>query len=226
MKLTIVIPAFNEEEMLIKATQNLPKTIVGINKIETVVVDDGSTDKTFKRARSIASTIIRHPVNVGLGGALATGFSYAKFTNCDILVTFDSDGQHNASDIELLVRPITENIADVVIGSRMMGMGYMPLSRKMVNYIANIITLLMGGQKSTDSQSGLRAFNKKAISLIEIKTTGMEVSSEILCEVKKHSLRLQEIPIAAIYTQYSQTKGQRISNAPNVFFQLFKRLIR
>lgn len=226
MKLTIVIPAYNEEGMLVKATQRLPKGLIGISQIEKVVIDDGSVDKTSHQAQSIADTLIRHPINVGLGGALATGFAYAKQSDCDILVTFDSDGQHKASDIEHLIRPIIENKADVVIGSRMMGKGYMPPSRKMVNYIANIITGLMGGQKSSDSQSGLRAFNKKAVALIEIKTTGMEVSSEILCEIKRHRLRLQEIPIAAIYTEYSQTKGQRISNAPNVFFQLFKRLIR
>ncbi len=229
MKLLVVIPAYNEAVMIVRVVKSVKKAlkkISGFSKKEVVVINDGSSDKTATLAARYSDLVLNHLTNQGLGAALSTGFIYGKRHQFDILVTFDADGQHRATDIWKLIQPIQKNQADVVIGSRLLGLGKMPLSRILINYVANILTFFTGGVWSTDSQSGLRAINKKALNLLKLRTRGMEVSSEILTQVKMHNLRYSEIAIPAIYTDYSQTKGQQLRNAPGVFFRLIFRIIR
>lgn len=225
MKTLIIVPAFNEAESICDVIADL-KTC-GYKDI--VVIDDGSTDNSGKLASQSGAVILPHLINRGLGAALGTGFEYAKAVNADITVTFDSDGQHRACDIEKLISPIITKKADVVIGSRMLNLGKMPFDRKIINILANWLTFLFYGVKTTDSQSGLRAFNNKSLNLIQIKTDRMEVSSEILKEIKKNNLKFLEIPIMPIYSQYSRNKGQDgigNLNAINVSFKMFLRLFR
>ena len=123
-------------------------------------------------------------------------------------LSLDADGQHDQNEICRLVAAI-ENGANVVIGSRMMmGSAGMPFHRKIAQVIGNLVTFVLFGARVTDSQSGFRAFNRKALQHIEIRTNRMEVSSEIIAEVKRNKLKLVEVPISAIYTNYSLAKGQ------------------
>ena len=218
-KLAIIIPAFNEEAMIQKVIMSIPRKIPHCQKPTIIVINDGSTDGTKNQVKSTDARVVTHILNRGLGGALGTAFMLTKKERYDVIVTLDADGQHNPTEISRLIQPIIDGVADVVIGSRLMSPTMPPL-RKLINIFSNVVTFLLFGIMTSDSQSGFRAFSKAAIEKISIKTQGMEVSSEIFREIQKHNLTKVEIPIKAIYTNYSLSKGQRISNAPNVFWKL------
>jgi glycosyltransferase involved in cell wall biosynthesis len=226
MKMLIGIPAYNEENMLGKAIKSLPKKIKGMEKIDILVVDDGSFDKTSDVAAKSGAVVIRHIINRGLGGALKTIFAYARRLDYDVLVTFDADGQHIGSDLPRLVDVYKDMKTDVVIGSRWKGEKHKPLVRYIINQLANYLTFMLFGIWTSDSQSGFRLFGRKAVRTINIQTDGMEVSSEIFREIKKNNLSFYEAPIKTVYTDYSRFKGQPISNSLNVFIQLLLRLFR
>lgn len=226
MKLLIGIPAYNESKMISQVINTLPKKITGIKKIDILVVDDGSSDTTSNKARKSGAWVIKHLLNRGLGGALKTLLAFAKMKKYDILVTFDADGQHCPADIEKLIVPIIKKQKDVVIGSRWSTSKSLRWTRYWVNQFANILTFILFGVWSSDTQSGLRAFNRRAIEKINIVSDGMEVSSEFFKEIYRHKLTFTELPIQAVYTNYSRSKGQRLDNAPEVFFQLILRLLR
>ena len=208
MKLFIVIPAYNEEGTVGEVVQELwALELPGIEK-EVIVVDDGSMDRTGEAARLEGAFVIRHIVNRGVGGALGTGIAAALRKGADIIVTYDADGQHAASDIEKMIGPIQGGSADVVLGTRMLDSGPMPWTRRIANQIANLITLTLSGIKTTDSQCGFRAYSRSAAQKIDIRSNQYEVCSEICQEIKRHSLVSKEVPIQVIYTRYSLSKGQ------------------
>lgn len=222
----ILIPAYNEEPMLGNVLKKIPKSLPGVWKIITVVVDDGSDDTTFQIAKKNHVAVLRHQINRGLGGALGTGFTYARKLNFDILVTLDADGQHLPKDIRRIIQPILEDSADIVIGSRLLARSTMPLLRKLMNIGSNIVTWAFFGVWTSDSQSGFRAFSKKAIDSIQLRTQRMEVSSEFFREIRRNNLKKAEIAIKAIYTPYSLSKGQKLSNAYGIFAKLMLRSLR
>jgi glycosyltransferase involved in cell wall biosynthesis len=220
-KLFIVIPAYNEEKSIGQVIDDL-KT-AGYNNI--IVVDDGSTDRTAEIVMGKRVILLSHVINRGLGGALGTGLEAAYQYNADIAVTFDADGQHCVSDIPNMIKPIKRRKADVVIGSRMVNHKGMPFVRVIGNRLLNIVTWILFGIWTTDSQSGMRAFSRKALEKIETRTSRMEVSSEFFNEIKRHRLRFAEVPITVIYTQYSKAKGQSSWNALKIVFKLILRKI-
>lgn len=226
MKLVIIVPAYNEAQVIFKVLKGLPVKIPGIFKVEKIVINDGSTDGTLKEAKKAKVKVLSHIFNRGLGAAIKTGLDYAKQVNADIAVTFDSDGQHNPKDLSKILKPIILNQADLVIGSRFKKRQKMPVDRFILNWFANLTTFILFGVSSTDTQSGLRAFSKKAIDKINYKADKMEFSSEILLEAKKHNLNVVEVPINAIYTDYSRVKGQKNINAIFVFSKFLVRLLR
>ncbi|MEK7145583.1 MAG: glycosyltransferase family 2 protein [Patescibacteria group bacterium] len=206
MHVWIVIPAYNEA-----------KTLEGVLKLlhkdgfhNTLVVDDGSKDKTFEIAKEHAKVAVRHRLNRGLGGALGTGIIAALRMGADYIVTFDADGQHDVKDLGRVLEPLKKGEADAVIGSRLLQPEGMPWFRRIQNRIGNVITLILFGVWTTDSQSGLRAFTRAGAEKIQIKTNRMEVSSEIIHEIGRKKLRFVEVPIKAIYTDYSLSKGQSL----------------
>jgi len=232
MTLLIILPAFNEEKVIENVLVRLKKEIKKIKKesklkIKIVVVNDGSTDKTSKIAKRQKIYVLNHLLNRGLGGALSTGFRFAKKMNADLALTMDSDGQHDPRDIKKVIKPIITNQADVVIGSRMISKkGKIPPDRKIMITASNIITFLFFGVKTSDSQSGFRCLNKKALTLINLQTQRMEASSEIFSEIKKHKLILKEVPINVIYTEYSRKKGQSNLNSLQILLKLLLKLAR
>lgn len=199
MKTLIIVPAFNEEKSITRVIKDLKKQ--GFKEI--VVIDDGSEDKSGEMAAKEGAIVLRHLVNRGLGAALGTGFAFAKTRKIDALVTFDSDGQHHAKDIKRLLAPLKKSLANVVIGSRFKDLQNAPVERSLANKLANLTTYLFYGVWTTDSQSGFRSFDKKALSVIKIKTDRMEVSSEFFKEIHRNKLKFQEIDIPATYTAQS-----------------------
>src|SRR3990167_2961780 len=223
-KLLIIIPAFNE-------TLAIGKTIRGVRKslrdAEILVVNDGSNDLTGFEAKKAGAIVINHPINRGLGGALGTGLYWAKEQDIECAITFDADGQHDPNDILKVSEPIISGDADVVIGTRTKsGWNEIPWDRKIILTLSNWLTWFLFGIKTTDSTSGLRTFNRKAIEKIQIKTDQMEVSNEFFYEIKRCGLRLKEVPIKVMYTEYSRSKGQKNSNAFSVGVKLLLRLFR
>lgn len=226
MKLLIVIPAFNEAQVIADVLKKIPKKINGIKAVETVVIDDGSRDKTSWVSSLNKVTVINHLLNRGAGAATKTGLTYAKNIDADISVTFDADGQHLHEDILKVVDPILKKKADLVIGSRFLQRQNVPLDRLILNKAANLATLLLFGVFSSDSQSGLRAFSKKAIRLIDFKSDRMEFSSEILLEAKRNNLKIREVSTRAIYSDYSKAKGQKNTNALPILIRFMVKLLR
>lgn len=220
-KVCLVVPAYNEEKTIGRVIDGLLSR--GYDNI--IVVDDGSQDKTAQIAEKKQVCLLRHVVNRGLGGALGTGIEAAINSGADIIVTFDADGQHEADDIKKVMLPIINRKADVVIGSRMIDPDGMPLIRRIGNRIINIITYVLFGTYVTDSQSGLRAFSRDAAKKLNIKTNRMDVSSEIIKEIGRNKLVFEEVPIKAIYTDYSMRKGQSHINGIRIVLDLCVRKI-
>jgi len=203
MRLAVVVPAYNEEKTVGQVVRSLRSAADLV-----LVVDDGSTDGTDAAARAAGAELVSHFMNRGLGAALGTGIAAAVLAGAEIVVTFDADGQHRVEDIPRLIEPILRGRADAVIGCRTAERGRMPVSRRAANWIGNALTYVLFGLWVKDSQSGLRAFSRRAAAELEIKTDRMEVSSEIVKEIRRHGWRLAEIPIVPVYTDYSLSKGQ------------------
>lgn len=228
MKLLIILPALNEAKVL---SSVLSKVKIAAAKLlvqaEICVVDDGSWDQTALIAKKAQVTVLTHVINRGLGASLSTGLEYAKQIQADFAITMDSDGQHDPDDINTVLKPLLNKQADVVIGSRLLqATGHMPLLRQLNNQAFNLLTRMLFGIVTTDSLSGFRGFNKKAIQLIELKTERMEVSNEFFTEIKHHHLKYSEVPIKVIYTQYSLAKGVKPGNVFAIIFRLLLRLVR
>ncbi|OQB44009.1 MAG: Undecaprenyl-phosphate mannosyltransferase [Parcubacteria group bacterium ADurb.Bin159] len=212
----LVIPAYNEEKTIGEVISNVKNYADFV-----VVVDDGSKDRTSEIAEKEGAIVYRHCINLGLGASLITGFKIALKLKGDIIVTFDADGQHCPFDIEKVIAPILDEKAEVVIGTRTKKGGNMPFSRKIYNYIANILTFFLYGNWVSDSQSGLRAFKASALEKLILSSQRMEISSEIVGQIKKQHLKLVEVPISAIYTSYSLSKGQNFKEGLKTAWALF-----
>jgi UDP-N-acetylglucosamine---dolichyl-phosphate N-acetylglucosaminyltransferase len=207
-KQIIVIPAYNEEATVAAVVREATQVADRV-----VVVDDGSRDRTSVLAGEAGAVVVRHAVNRGLGGALGTGIAAAVKLGADAIVTMDADGQHRAVDAARVFERLGQGDVDFVIGSRMLpgqGGGKMPIHRVLFNAVGNALTYLLFGVWVTDSQSGLRGLSRRAAETIDLRTNGMEVSSEFIKEVREKRWPLAEIAIPAIYTEYSLSKGQSL----------------
>jgi glycosyltransferase involved in cell wall biosynthesis len=227
MKALIIVPAYNEVEVIEEALSTLRSSLRKDKVVaDILVVDDGSTDATGQLALPLADYLLTHSRNCGLGAALATGIEFAKREEYDYCVTFDSDGQHDAGDIPKALSKL-ESGYDVIIGSRFIGThSGMPRSRRIVLFLGNLITFLFFGVWTSDSQSGFRGLSKLAIQSISLKSNRMEVSSEFFGEIKRLGLKFTEIPIHIRYTPYSLKKGQKNSHGANVLLKLLYMLTR
>ncbi|KKP88090.1 MAG: Glycosyl transferase family 2 [Berkelbacteria bacterium GW2011_GWA2_35_9] len=224
MKLAIVLPAYNEEKILRSVLESLPKKLTGIKKIYTIVTDDGSKDKTYAVAKKYATVALRHKINLGAGSATITGIRYAtRKLNTDIVITMDSDGQHDPKNISALIKPIVNKKYDVVIGSRMLDSKGMPPIKIFTNKFANFITFIFSGIWASDTQTGFRAYSRKALRKIKLRTTGYEYCTEVFAELKRNNLKFIEVPVKVIYSDYSKAKGQPIANSINVLIKLINR---
>lgn len=219
-KIYVVIPAYNEAQIL----KDVLCELLDYNpSYQLVVVDDGSSDDTAVVARSFPVHVLVHTINLGQGAALATGIEYALSQNAGAIVTFDADGQMRPQDIPALLKEVTENGFDVALGSRFLTAKPTGLTRakKLVLMLATIFTRITTGLKITDTHNGIRAFKAEAIAQIKITQNRMAHASEILSEIAKNKLAYKEVPVTIRYTDYSKAKGQSLSNAFNILFELF-----
>jgi glycosyltransferase involved in cell wall biosynthesis len=219
-KIYIVIPAYNEEGSIGGTIADLKKH--GYNNI--IVIDDGSTDQTFRSAKRSGAVIISHPINLGQGSALQTGMEYALYSGAEAIVTFDADGQHMAGDIAALLKPIRSGKADAALGSRFLNKkSNIPWTKKLILKAGAFLLFLMYGILLTDAHNGLRAFTADAAAKMNLESHGMEHASEIIEKIKLEKIRYIEVPVTIKYTSYSIKKGQRISNSFNILFKMLSR---
>jgi len=218
----IIIPSLNEAPVI-------RKTIEGIIPYgyNIVVVDDGSNDGTCEKVIDLPICILSHSVNLGQGAALQTGIEYALKQGADFLITFDSDGQHNPEDIKKFLNPLRHEHYDVVLGSRFINrenFETIPKLKKKVLQLATWFTRITTRLNVTDTHNGFRAFSRKAAMNIKIMQNRMAHASEILHIIAQKKMRYKEIPTSILYTDYSTKKGQKVSNAINILWDiLFKR---
>ena len=169
MKITVGIPAYNEEK-------NIAKIIVSLKKVadQILVCNDGSTDSTAEIAESLGAIVINHPKNLGYGSAIRSIFLKAKEINAELLVTIDADGQHKIEDVEKVIKPIVDGQADISIGSRFLeGDDNSPKYRKLGIKIITKVTNSSLSEKITDAQSGFRAYNNKVLQSLTPSDSGM-----------------------------------------------------
>ncbi len=221
MKVLAVIPAFNEASRIATTISAVRPLVDGI-----VVVDDGSGDRTADAVPAQQGvTVLRHELNRGQGAALRTGTEAALILGADVIVHVDADGQHDPSFIPSLVKPIADDAADVVFGSRFLGEvpEGIPLFRRVLLHAARTFNVMAMGipRRVTDPQSGMRALSAKAAREIDFVQDRMAHCSEILRRVTRSSLRWVEVPVRIRYTAESLAKGQKSTDALKIAWQLF-----
>lgn len=200
----VIVPAFNEAAVIAPVVTELVKRGYAV-----AVIDDGSGDDTADVAQRAGAHVLRHSINRGQGAALQTGIAFALERGAQCLVTFDSDGQHAAEDVEALLAPLLANRADVVLGSRSLGSTEgMPAIRRAILGAAVIFTRIASGARVTDTHNGLRAFTRDAAAKVDIRLDRMAHASEILDQIVRNDMRYEEVPVHVRYTAYSRRKGQ------------------
>jgi glycosyltransferase involved in cell wall biosynthesis len=186
-------------------------------------VDDGSGDTSSEVARTAGAVVLRHPVNLGQGAALRTGFEFVLRHLDDVshVVTFDADGQHDARDARAMVDRATCEDLDVVLGSRAtMRPEGQPWTRRLVLAGALRLSRLTSGMDLTDTHNGLRVINRRALGVFVLRQRGMAYASELEALIPRHGLSWAEHPVTVTYTEYSRSKGQRNLNAFNIMYDL------
>ncbi len=215
-----IIPAFNEEKSIAKVLLTTEKFVDRI-----VVVDDGSKNLTGDIAKRLGFETLRHESNEGKGAALRTGIEYAqKKLKFDILVTLDSDLQHDPSEIPRLIEPIIEDAADVVIGVRPMEPGIMPRERIVGNKLLDAMSNQQDGKKHRDTQSGFRAYAESALSKVQFLENGMAIESQTFMDAVSAGLRIVEVPISTTYEGITP-KRSRLNHLSQIVDYLLTRTI-
>lgn len=213
----IVIAAYNEERVI---GQTVSEVLAEFPNV--VVVDDCSKDKTSEIAHSSGAHVVRHPVNLGQGAALQTGISYALAKDCEYLVTFDADGQHDHREISPMLTALEASTAQIALGNRFLGNAInMNNQRRRLLRLAGIFTKLTTGLHIEDSHNGFRAIRRSFFDNFEFQQNRMAHASEIFGYISRSKIQFIQHPVTITYTDYSISKGQRGSNALRIVMELF-----
>lgn len=217
----IIIPAFNEAAVV-------GEVIAGVRAVfdHVVCVDDGSTDGTGDIALRSGAHLVRHPVNLGQGAAIQTGVEYARRQpGARFFATFDADGQHRVKDLAAMVDRLGAGDVDVVIGTRFSGRETRrpPFVKRVVLQTAARLSRRGRRLGLTDTNNGLRVFNKKVADGLDITMGGMSHANEFVTLIDENHWRVAEQPVEVLYTEYSKSKGQPLLNGVNIVFDGFLR---
>jgi polyprenyl-phospho-N-acetylgalactosaminyl synthase len=218
----IVIPAFNEAAVI-------AEVVAGVRSVfdHVVCVDDGSSDGTGDIALRAGAHLVRHPVNLGQGAAIQTGVEYARRQpGAQIFATFDADGQHRVKDVAAMVDRLRAGDVDVVIGTRFAAESEgsrPPFLKRMVLQTAARLSRRGRRLGLTDTNNGLRVFNKTVADGLNITMSGMSHANEFVLLIAENHWRVAEEPVEVLYTEYSKSKGQPLLNGVNIIFDGFLR---
>lgn len=193
-KLLVIIPAFNEGGSVGKVVEGVQKYFP---QVDTIVVNDGSTDLTSEIAKSRGAIVLDLPFNLGIGGAMQAGYQYAYEKGYDIAIQVDGDGQHDPKEIGKLLKALEEKKMDMVIGSRFIGgLGYKSsmMRRVGISIFSQVISMIVR-QKITDPTSGFRAANRKAIQLFAFDYPQDYPEPEVVVLLHQCHLKMGEVPV-------------------------------
>lgn len=193
MKILAIIPAYNEEEGL----EQVADQFRDIDFVDILLVNDGSKDHTSELGRKLGFNVIDLPCNLGIGGAVQTGYKFAWENNYDIAIQVDGDGQHNPSYIKDLIKPLNDGIADLVIGSRYLkkeGFQSSFMRRAGIHYFSFLIHLLEK-KRITDPTSGFRACNRKVIELFSNRYPHDYPEPESIACLLRNNFSIEEVPV-------------------------------
>ena len=217
----IVVPSFNEATVIGEVISELRSVFDNV-----VCVDDGSADGTGEIARQAGAHLVRHPINLGQGAAIQTGIEYARSQpGATMFATFDADGQHRVKDLAAMIDRLSVGDVDVVIGTRFgRPVGSRPPFLKRV-VLQTAARLSRRGRRLglTDTNNGLRVFNKTVADGMNITMSGMSHATEIVMMIAENHWRVVEEPVEVLYTDYSKSKGQPLLNGVNIIFDGFLR---
>lgn len=220
LKIIAIVPACNEEKNIAPVIADLRKNQPGI---KIVVLNDASTDQTEKVARASGVTVLNLAVNLGIGGAVQTGFIYARDEKYDIAFQFDGDGQHLASEIDKLLEPLIRKETDVVIGSRFLEKGGFrsSLARQAGIRLISLVNKLLTGRKIMDSTSGFRAFNQKAIAFLAENYSQDYPEPEAVVQLFRNGFNILEVPVQ----MRARLSGQSSIKPIHSFYYIIKVLL-
>jgi glycosyltransferase involved in cell wall biosynthesis len=216
----IVVPAFNEAGIIGDVISELRATFPNV-----VCVDDGSADDTGDIALRAGAHLVRHPVNLGQGAAIQTGVEYARSRpGAQVFATFDADGQHRVTDVLTMIDRLNSEGADIVIGTRFgPGVSRPPLLKRVVLQTAAWLSPRGRRLGLTDTNNGLRVFNKTVADRLDITMNGMSHAGEFIMLIDENHWRVAEQPVEVLYTEYSSAKGQPLLNGVNIIVDGFLR---
>jgi len=223
-----IVPAFNEAGNIGRVVDELRAFDGGF---DVVVVSDGSTDGTVEVARAHGAHVVRLPFNLGIGGAVQTGFRYAWENGYELAVRCDGDGQHDPSELPKVLGPVVAGEADIVVGSRFTGAeGYRSSAARRVGIrLLAVIVSLIARQRVTDTTSGFQALNRKALALFAADYPHDYPEVEGMVMTIRHRLRLQEVPVQMREREHGQssiTALRSIYYMAKVLLALFVGLFR
>ena len=216
----VVVPIFNEAEVIGPVVQNLTDHFAHV-----VCVDDGSSDNSAELARQAGARVLQHPMNLGQGAALQTGFEYiSKQPGATHVITFDADGQHLVSDALEMLELAKRKRISVIFGSRFLDKRTKPgLKKRVVLKLAVLFTRVFTGLRLTDAHNGLRVLSMEALGFVRLEQNGMSHATEIVHQIAKSKLAWREYPVEVLYTEYSKRKGQSLWNSVNILIDLIVR---
>jgi polyprenyl-phospho-N-acetylgalactosaminyl synthase len=216
----VVVPAFNEAGVISDVITDLRAVFTHV-----VCVDDGSGDDTGDLALRAGAHLVRHPVNLGQGAAIQTGVEYARRQpGAQVFATFDGDGQHRVKDLVTMIDRLGAGDVDVVIGTRFgPGVTRPPLMKRIVLRTATRLSPRGRRLGLTDTNNGLRVFNKTVADGLDITMSGMSHATEFIMLIAENRWRVAEEPVEVLYTEYSRSKGQPLLNGVNIIFDGFLR---
>ncbi len=196
MKLIIQIPCLNEEETLPKTIGSLPKAIAGVDEIETLIIDDGSTDRTVEVARELGvNHIVRHTNNKGLAEAFMSGIDACLKLNADIIVNTDGDNQYRGEDIAPLIQPILEGKADMVVGDRQVnGIPHFSPLKKRLQTLGSWVVRHVSDTEVPDTTSGFRAFSREAALRMNV-VSRFTYTLETIIQAGKSNVAITHVPV-------------------------------
>ncbi|NOZ63889.1 MAG: glycosyltransferase family 2 protein [Caldiserica bacterium] len=209
MKLSILIPVYNEEATITRVIEEVEKVDIGKVEKEIIVIDDGSRDSTLKIVKKLRNKynnirIFSHSTNRGKGSAVRTGIREATG---DLIVIQDADLEYNPEDYPLLMKPILAGKADVVYGTRFLGPHRVLLFWHMMgNVFLNLLTNLLYNSTLTDMETGYKMFRKEVIKNIPLHSSGFDIEPEITAKILKRGYRVWEVPISYYGRGYEEGK--------------------
>ncbi len=211
---------YNEGTVIGSVVSELRESIPHI-----VCVDDGSSDDSVAHARAAGATVVVHPINLGQGASLQTGFTFALADpEMTEVVTFDADGQHQVADALGMIEKLHADGLEVVIGSRFLDdrtkLGW---AKKVVLRTAAAFTRMTTGLALTDAHNGLRVIDRRLLETIHLTQNRMAHASELVDQIAASKAPWAEYPTHIVYTDYSKAKGQSLLNSINILFEILFR---